>query len=111
MPAYSSSIHAESFQPDPELGGEAQVFREDDDVVAGLYRFLEPREPFPYEYEQNETILVLEGSVRIEVEGGPTLDLGPGDVASMVAGSTATWHIVAVPFKELFVLSRAAGSP
>ena len=113
MPAFSSSTHAESFEPDPELGGEAQVFREDHDVVAGLYRFLESREPFPYEYEQNETILVLEGGVRIEVEGGPTLDLGPGDVASVVAGSRATWHIVSVPFKELFVLSRAgaASSP
>lgn len=103
---FTSRADTDDFEPDPELGGEEHVFREDDDVIAGLYRFLQPREPFAYAYEQNETILILEGRVRIVVEGGPTLDLGPGDVASIESGSTATWHVHETPFKELFVLSR-----
>lgn len=107
MSALSSSIHAESFQPDPELGGEVHIVREDDDVVAGLYRFGEPVDPFPYAYEQNETIVILEGRVHIALDGGESLDLGPGDMASVVAGSRATWH-VETPFKEVFVLSASS---
>ena len=56
--------------------------------------------------------LSLAGSCRndatcvvIEVEGGPTRELGQGDVASFAAGSRAVWRISDTPFKELFVLS------
>jgi uncharacterized cupin superfamily protein len=48
---------------------------------------------------------VIEGEVVIAVAGGPTLELGPGDVASFASGSSATWQIARTPFKELFVLS------
>ncbi len=39
-----------------------------------------------------ETIVVLEGSVQIEIENGPTLDLSVGDMASMPKGAVTTWH-------------------
>jgi hypothetical protein len=41
-----------------------------------------------------------------ELDGGTTLDLGPGDMASISAGSSGTWHVT-TPFKELFVPSRS----
>jgi uncharacterized cupin superfamily protein len=47
---------------------------------------------------------VLEGQVRIEIAGGPTLTLKPGDVASLPAGLETIWHITP-PFKELWVLA------
>jgi hypothetical protein len=38
--------------------------------------------------------------VVIEVHDGPTLDLGPGDLASL--GRETTWQIT-TPFKEFWV--------
>jgi mannose-6-phosphate isomerase-like protein (cupin superfamily) len=50
-----------------------------------------------YRTEENvlparETIVVLQGTVRIEIDDGPTLDLTAGDVASMPKGATTYWH-------------------
>jgi hypothetical protein len=49
-------------------------------------------------------IVVLAGSVRIEIEDGPTLDLSEGDMASMPKGAVTTWH-PSPDFKELWVYS------
>jgi hypothetical protein len=51
-------------------------------------------EPWPLEPEQ-----VVEGDPRvsgratIEVEGGPTLELGPGDIGLLHAGDRTTWRV------------------
>ena len=52
----------------------------------------------------NEVLLVLEGEVRIEIADGPTLELQPGDMATLPAGVETTWHLTKVPFKELAIL-------
>ena len=44
---------------------------------------------------------VLEGSVRIEFEGRPPVELGPDDIASFPAGLEMTWH-VSMSFKEIW---------
>ena len=56
--------------------------------------------------EQREVALVLEGSVRIEIEGGDMLELGVGDVFSLPPGVETTWH-VSTPFKEMWVLASS----
>jgi hypothetical protein len=53
---------------------------------------------------QRETIHVLQGEVTIEIAGGPTLMLKPGDLASLPAGVETIWHITP-PFTELWVLA------
>jgi uncharacterized cupin superfamily protein len=55
----------------------------------------------------DETILVLEGEARIELDDGTAVDLQVGDIAVLPRGHTATWT-VKTPFKEFFVLSDAA---
>jgi uncharacterized cupin superfamily protein len=89
--------------------GEVHSLRSDDGeqpYEAGLWRVIGALPaPFAYDFGQNETIHVLEGAVVIEVEGGPALELGQGDIASFAAGSRAVWRITRTPFKELFVLS------
>jgi uncharacterized cupin superfamily protein len=40
--------------------------------------------------EQREVALILEGSVRIEIEGGDMLELGVGDVFSLPPGVETT---------------------
>lgn len=99
---------------EPMLLGEAQVgelhvLRSDSGprpYEVGLWRVLgELPAPFHYAFELNETIHVLEGRVSIAVDGGDTLELGPGDVASFAVGGSAVWRILETPFRELFVLS------
>ncbi len=46
----------------------------------------------------------LEGEVIIEIAGGPTLELRPGDLASLPAGLATIWHITP-PFMELWVIA------
>lgn len=70
--------------------------------IAGVYR-CEPA-VFRYAWEADETIHVLEGSLRIEVDGGASLDLSVGDIASFSAGDRGVWRVLE-PFCELFVLS------
>ena len=92
-----------------QIVGEVHSFRSDGGerpYDAGLWRVRgDLPAPFAYEFEQNETIHVLEGAVVIEVEGGPVLELEQGDIVSFAAGSRAVWRIARTPFKELFVLS------
>ncbi len=61
-------------------------------------------EPVTYTPPKRETLLVLEGTARVEIAGGPTLELAPGVIASIPAGSETMWHITP-PFKEFWVIA------
>ena len=92
----------EGWVDDPEgPGSEMHVLVEDDGVMAGMTRILSVDGPVPWTPEQRETVHVLEGSVRIEFDGRPEIQLGPGDIASFPAGVPMTWHVT-TPFKELW---------
>ncbi|GIH67430.1 MULTISPECIES: cupin domain-containing protein [Microbispora] len=43
--------------------------------------------------EADEVFVVLGGSATIEVEGGPVLDVGPGDVVLMPGGARTVWTV------------------
>ncbi len=43
--------------------------------------------------EVDEIFVVLAGRATIEVSGGPTLEVGPGDVGVLEAGAETTWTI------------------
>lgn len=75
---------------------------EDGVVVTGIFA-CEPATT-RYRLEQRETIHVLEGQVRIELDSGDAVELGPGDIATLPAGHMSTWTF-RTPFKEFFVLS------
>jgi uncharacterized cupin superfamily protein len=102
---FVSSTATEEWESDPEVGGDVHVLCTDVGVDAGMSRMATPP-PGPIEYTTpgRETILVLEGTARIQIEGGPTLELSAGDLASIPAGSKTTWHVTA-PFKEFWVLA------
>jgi uncharacterized cupin superfamily protein len=110
---YLSNVDATEWEPfevgDGRVIGEAHFVRADEDgsFYAGLWRMPggEVPEPFEYEIAMNETIHVLEGSVQIEVTGGPTVELKAGDIVSFRAGTSTRWTMREVPFRELFVLS------
>ena len=109
---WRTHVDADDWEPMELAGetvGEVHLLRSDEGdrpYEAGLWRVLGALPaPFAYDFERNETIHVLEGDVVIAVDGGPTLELSAGDVASFAAGASATWRIARTPFKELFVLS------
>ena len=75
-----------------------------DGVWAGFTRFTNVEGPVSWTPEQREVALILEGSVRIEIEGRGTLELQQGDLFSLPPGVETTWHI-STPFKEMWVLA------
>ena len=58
----------------------------------------------PYVFTGDETVYVLEGEVTVDVDGGDSVTLRAGDVASFTKGQTSTWRITR-PFKKFFVVS------
>lgn len=43
--------------------------------------------------EVDEVFVVLRGRATIEVEGGPTLEVGPGDLGVLEAGARTRWTV------------------
>ena len=43
--------------------------------------------------EVDEVFVVLSGRATIEVEGGPTLEVGPGDIGTYPPGTRTTWTV------------------
>jgi len=102
---FVSSTATEEWEADPEVGGDVHVLCSGVGVEAGMSRMRGPlSEPIHYSPPGRETLLVLEGAARIEIEDGPTLDLTVGSIASIPAGAKTTWHVT-TPFKEFWVIA------
>ena len=43
--------------------------------------------------EADEVFIVLTGRATIEVEGGPSLEVGPGDLGMLPAGARTVWTV------------------
>lgn len=102
---FVSNIATDRWVADPEVGGEMHVLVEAATAYVGMSRFLTVSDPEPWTLPERETILVLEGAARIEIAGGPTLDLHVGDLASIPKGAVTTWHL-SLPFKEVWFFGR-----
>lgn len=102
---FVSKADVGEWEADPGVpGSEVHVLVDADGVQAGLSRFLEAGAPVPWTSSAREVFIVLEGSVRIEIEGGAVLELGVGDMASLPEGLRTMWHVT-VPFKEMWVIA------
>ena len=102
---FVSKASTATWEPDPDVpGSEMHELVHRDGVWAGLTRITGSEEPVPWTPEQREVAIILEGSVRIEVAGGGTLELEAGDLFSLPPGVETTWH-VRTPFKEMWVLA------
>ncbi|MEA2522441.1 MAG: EutQ-like cupin domain [Actinomycetota bacterium] len=102
---FVSKASGDDWASDPDVpGSEMQELVHADGVWSGLTRFTSVDGPVPWTPERREVALILEGSVRIEIAGGETLDLTVGDLFSLPPGIETTWHIT-TPFKEMWVLA------
>jgi uncharacterized cupin superfamily protein len=108
---FVSNVATDDWRPDPEVGGQMHVLVEDERTYAGMSRFLgdgtarSTTLPEPWTLPEREVIVVLEGSARIEIEDGPTLELKTGDMASIPKGATTRWHLT-LPYKEIWFFGR-----
>ncbi len=102
---FVSSAAADDWDYDPEVGGEMHLLCHESGIEAGLSRFTDATEPVKWTIPDRETLLVLEGEARIEIAGGPTLELRAGDIASLPAGAETTWTLT-TPFKEFWTIQR-----
>ena len=102
---FVSSVSANDWLDDPDVPGTQmhEIVRADG-VWAGLTRIDSADGPLSWTPDKRETVHVLEGSVKIEFESGPPVELHAGDVASFPAGLSMTWH-VSTPFKELWFMA------
>jgi uncharacterized cupin superfamily protein len=107
---FRSAVSTTEWEHDPEVGGEMHVLCATDGLEAGLSRYGADAldRPIVYTAPGRETVLILEGSATIELDGGGRLDLAAGDMASVPAGTRAVWRITSAPFKEFWVIG---GSP
>ncbi len=97
-----------SFEPALEgMPGAMCWLRQSDNpsVHAGIWRVLDGEwdsDDNEYEFPSDETFIVLEGRVVIQLENGTRYDLGPGDAASFAQGTRSTWDLT-TPFRKFFV--------
>jgi uncharacterized cupin superfamily protein len=104
-----SSVSAQDYEPymvGEEQFGNVHWLRTESGGEGQLHTGLWACEPgtFHYTFPGDETFHVLEGEIRIEVEGGGVVDLRAGDIVSFPKGQKSTWTIKA-PHKNFFVIS------
>ncbi|MDR7127428.1 cupin domain-containing protein [Pseudotabrizicola sp. 4114] len=104
--AYQSNVSATDWEP--FAAGEVHWIRNQDGPEGfsqvGLWRCTPEQQPGVYEavFEHNETIHLLKGRIRVEIVGGPVVELSEGGIASFVKGTTGRWFILE-PMMELFI--------
>jgi uncharacterized cupin superfamily protein len=103
---YVTRVDADEWEHDEENDGLVHMLFDDGTTAGGLWK------PSPETGPEvaglglpaRETIVVLQGSVRIEIADGPVLELTAGDMASMPKGAVTTWH-PSQDFKEVWLYS------
>lgn len=56
---------------------------------------------FRWSWDYDESLVVLAGRVRVHVDGGPVVEIGPGDYAWFERGQSSTWEIIE-PVRKAF---------
>jgi uncharacterized cupin superfamily protein len=104
---FVSDVTTDAWETDPEVGGLMHVLCTGVGVEAGMSRFDDGGDAVAFTPQQRETALVLEGTGRIEIDGGPTVELRQGVMFSIPAGTRTTWYIEP-GFKEFWVIAGQA---
>jgi uncharacterized cupin superfamily protein len=81
---------ADAVLEDAGDGTSSKVLQESGNVERGIWQ-IEPG--VATDVEADENFVVLEGRATIEIEGGPTLEVGPGDTCVFDRGARTTWTV------------------
>jgi uncharacterized cupin superfamily protein len=102
---FVSRVEADDWEHDEETGGLVHLLRADEAVQAGLWKpGAVAGRVIHVELVADETLLVLEGSGQLQVDGGPSLELRSGDMVSLRKGARTRW-VVDAAFREFWVYS------
>ncbi|MFJ5260004.1 cupin domain-containing protein [Streptomyces sp. NPDC088387] len=74
----------------PEVTGKVVWESEDGRQIRGVWQITPG---VVQDIEADELFVVLSGSATIDVEDGPTLTVGPGDMAVLREGDRTTWTV------------------
>ena len=93
-----------ALDPAKIVSGNPQVLHkgiyDGDDVTIGIWQH---GVGVSTDVEADEIFIVLSGRATIEIEDGPTLEVGPGDIGTYPPGSRATWT-VHEPLRKVYVV-------
>jgi len=102
---YSSHASRRTSGSTTRRRGLVHLLRADEAVQAGLWKpGAVAGEVIEVKLVADETLLVLEGSGQLQVDGGPSLELRPGDMVSVQKGARTRW-VVDAAFREFWVYS------
>lgn len=89
-----SGLEVSPLAPDQVVSGDPVVrslaLHDSDDLAIGVWQH---SVGVSTDIEADEIFVVLAGRATIEVEGGPVLEVGPGDVGLLPAGAITRWTI------------------
>ena len=95
----------DGWEQDEETGGLVRMVRDEGSVLVGLWK---PDgaagRTIEYVLDADETLVVLQGSGEVRVDGGDPIALRPGVVVSLQRGCHLSW-LVDEDFRELWVYS------
>ncbi|MFI1506937.1 cupin domain-containing protein [Streptomyces sp. NPDC020597] len=74
----------------PEVSGRVVCQSDDGRQIRGIWQITPG---VVTDTEADELFVVVSGSATVEVEGGPTLTVGPGDMAVLREGDRTTWTV------------------
>lgn len=100
-----SHVNASEWEHDEETGGLVHMLHASDTVQVGLWKPGPVADTtFEVDLEADETLLVLAGSGRLQIDGATPLELRSGDIVSLPKGASTSW-VVDEAFRELWVYS------
>jgi uncharacterized cupin superfamily protein len=89
-----AELAATPLDPGQVVGGAPEVrllpLHEDHDLEVGVWQH---GAGASRDVEADEVFVVLSGRATVEVEGGPVLEVGPGDIGLLAAGARTTWTV------------------
>jgi len=89
-----SELDLDALDPAQVVGGAPEVrslsLHEGDGLAVGIWQH---SAGVSTDVEADEVFVVLRGRATVEVDGGPTLEVGPGDVGLLPAGARTTWTV------------------
>jgi uncharacterized cupin superfamily protein len=94
VPGLAAALHPDPLDPAQVVSGDPRVSSlglvDEEGLAIGVW---EHSPGVSSDVEVDEVFVVLAGRATIEVEGGPTLEVGPGDVGQLEAGARTRWTV------------------
>ncbi|MGW2620024.1 cupin domain-containing protein [Streptomyces sp. NPDC001500] len=86
----------------PEVSGKVVWESDDGRQLRGIWQITPG---IVTDTEADELFVVISGSATIEIEGGPVLSVGPGDMAVLREGDRTTWTVHET-LRKAYAISR-----